>query len=169
MANTSAVRITPQHFVAIDSYTRLANATPYTAGDAISDHATTPTVLTFNVGPKNWGGIIDNVVVTKTNTTLTNAAWHLYFFDTTIAVAGIRDNLVDNILAAEWLTRLGFLEILEAQWEANANAAIWEESPAAIPFVADASGKVYAALIADVAYTPASGEVIAVSIAGRLD
>ena len=158
-------------FEAQDTYTRLANTTQYTAGDAISDHATTPTVLDFSVGKiKGAGGKINNVVITKTNTTLTSAAWHLYLFDTTIAVAGIKDNLVDAITAAEWLTCIGFLEILEADWEANATTAIWNKSNLDIPFVPGVSTtSIFGALIADATYTPASGEVISVMLSGEQD
>ena len=67
------------------SFTRLANATQYTAGDAVSDNATTATVATFTLldmrsGPGR-GGRITGLSLYKSDQDLTGADFDIYLFD----------------------------------------------------------------------------------------
>ena len=160
------------HRTATDSWTRLANTTPYTAGDTISDHGTTPTkVLTFSAMSKgdSRGGKITGGLLISDNANVTNAAFDLYLFDTTVAVAGFKDNLTCAVTDAEFKTAIGLVSFAAAGTLTVITGSV-STSESTFSYSLPAGSKdIYGVLIARGAYTPASGEVLTIRLHAELD
>lgn len=154
------------------SLTRPANATAYTAGDAVTDN--TPAVLVFANASRDAGrtGSIDTLVITGSANVATKPDLELWLFDT--APAAVADNAAFAPTDAEALRCVGVIPIPVADWKVGLSGA-------------DAAGNVvqtirnigliyrtlttalYGQLVIRNAYVPVSGEVFTVNLMSTLD
>ena len=151
--------------------TRLANATQYTANDALSDNATAGTILTFNaVAPqKGEGGIIRSLVVHKTDQDTTAAAFRLHLFHTTVVGTGFEDNVEIAITDAEWQTCVGSIAIPQASWLNVITGNLQTVLDVNLGYqCAAADNKLYGVVVVEDTHTPGSGEVFTFKLSGEV-
>lgn len=150
-------------WMARSSFTRLANATPYSVGDAVSDDATTPTALNFaKVARFNGGtGIIRSLSLYKSDQDLSSATFDILLFTATPAAAGFRDNLTIAVTDAEYAASfVGRIEMASASGQALSTGDVWTVNDINIPYrCATNDVDLYGVVRVDATYTPASGEV----------
>lgn len=150
------------------SYTRPANTTAYTAGDILSNDATTSTILTFaGVTPQidTGGGVIVGLSVVDSAYVATNLQGELWLFQSsTLTLAG--DNVActftdANLQAGNLIGVIPFSTAYVglATSGAGGNAVIVPPSAILIPFVCGSGLKdIYGAVVVRNAYVPVSGE-----------
>lgn len=151
----------------VSSITRPANATQYTALDAVSD-ATADAHHTFTNpldASQNTGEIVAARCISD-NPAGTSPDFALWLFHTDVAVTA--DNVPATFTDAEALTSIGVLEFDTADWQVNAANAACTITPR-LPFVLARVGDgtidtIYGQLVERGTYTPASGEVITVEL-----
>lgn len=161
-----------KHVLRTASFDRPANTTQYTAGDGVSDDATTPTAMTFAkvVTTDSIGGRIRSVVLHKTDQDLTSADFVLYLFDTAPAAVGFDDNGAIAITDAEWQACLGGIALAASDGKSVVTGDIWSKTNLDLAFqCASGSRDIYGVLVADGTYTPASGETFTVRLGVESD
>ena len=149
------------------SLTRPANATAYTAGDAVS--ATGDGHLEFPgaVEVGRLSGSISNARLISGANQATKLDAELWLFRSDIA--DVADNAAFAPTDAELLTLVGIIDFPVADWKiGNATAgaggnAVCEVTSLGIAFKA-AESKIYGQLVARNGYTPVSGEVFSVEL-----
>ena len=155
------------------TFTRPADTTQYTAGDAVSDNATTPTAATFLLSGLSTqtgsGGIIRSVSLYKSDQDLTTASFQVNFFDTQPAAAGWEDNAPIAITDAEWQRSIGMVQLLTGTHGFTAvTGDIYTRSGLDLPYqYVTGDSPIYVVLTAAAAYTPASGEAITLIVSGE--
>jgi len=147
---------------------RPADTNAYTSGDLVANSTTAGSVVVPNVGAQSvegGKGKILRVQIDKTGTGITNAAFRVHLH-TTAPVATNGDNGV-------WLTtRAGYLGSVDvAVDKAFSNGASGTGAPTdPIPFDLPAGSKrIFAAIEARGAYTPASAEQFTVTLETESD
>lgn len=147
-----------------DSVTRPAgNTTQYTAGDAISDNATTPTAagyfaLSFGA-PAGSGLLLTDFTLHKSDHDVTTADISVLLFTTAPAFAGWEDNAALAITDAEMLECKGVVNFTSAGW-VNTILGDVQTVQASLGVVLAYTGTVlYGIMVAVGAYTPADAEV----------
>lgn len=148
--------------------TRPANATQYTATDAVS--TTAGAVLTFAgvASHVKMGGRITGLCVHKTKQDETAADFDLALFDTTFTAGSIADNAAIALTDAEWQTCVGFVAMEAADWRNVVTGSVWHKTNLDWPFQCAAnSTSLFGCVIARGAYTPASGEVFTIRLSGE--
>lgn len=145
-------------------FSRPANTTAYANGDLVANSTTPGSVvpLEFAVaGSAGQGGKVNRIIIAKTATSLTNAAFKLHLFAKPPTVAnGDNGAISANGFASNYL---GSAAVTVDQ--AHSDGAIGV-ADVAIPFQCEpGETKIYGLLEATAAYTPASAESIKVSIA----
>lgn len=157
-------------FVRTATFTRLANATQYTVGDAVSDDATTATAATFTLpsmaGVDKMGGVIHSVTLHKSDQDQTSADFDIYFFDTQPAGTNYEDNVEVAITDAEWKNCIGFVRIASAtDWSSVKTGDIACKTNLDLPYQCVAgSTSLYFVIVAQGTYTPASGEIFTLRV-----
>lgn len=156
------------------TFTRLANTTQYTAGDAVSDNATTATVATFTLANmcsgKGGGGRIDSIVLHKSDQDLTAADFDIYLFDTAVDGANFEDNVAHGLTDAELATCLGFVALTAAaDGIAMTTGDLYHKTNLDWTYGLYAGTSIYVVIIARGAYTPASAEVFTLRFSGEID
>lgn len=172
-ANRAGSRsISSQQVEVSDSFTRPADTTAYTAGDAISNATgTTHTYLTFSdcAAAVGGGGTVISGVLASSANQGTKLDAELWLFHT--APTAMEDNAAFDPTDAEMLTVVGIIEFGTSDWyvgNAGAGAtgnAVALGSTGVFPFVCQSTSKdLYGLLVARNAYTPVSGEVLTVTL-----
>ena len=152
------------------SVTRPANTTAYADGDAVST-VTTDAHLEFEGAVRKQGGrmsgTINSARITSSANQVTLPAMDLWLFNADITETA--DNAAFAPTDAEALSRIGFIQFPEADWEplnrgagANGNAGC-EVHGLNIVFQSVAP-TIYGQLVVRNAYTPVSGEVFTVEL-----
>jgi hypothetical protein len=145
-------------------YTRPANTTAYTAGDALSDSASAPTVLTFTSIP--FDSILNEVLVTSSVKGGTLPQFKLWLFDT--APTPVNDNAALALTDAENDTVVAVIALGESSQSSAVNNARLEAT-AQQRIIRAKTTVLYGLIEVTNAYTPASEEVIKVTIKGYSD
>jgi len=166
-------------FIRTASFTRLSNTTQYTAGDAVSDDATTATAATFtlpNMGAmKGMGGIIHSVTLHKSDDDLTGADFDVYFFSSQPVGTGYEDNVAVAITDTEWQSCVGFVSFVgSTDGRSVANGNIYTKTNLDLPYECGADtttivAPLYFVIIARGTYTPASGEIITLTVGAVIE
>lgn len=136
----------------------------YTAGDAISDHATTPTVagyftLDFKGRP---GAAIElrDFTLHKSTNGVTNCAIDVLIFTTVPAVAGFQNDVACAITDAEMLECKGVVKFAAADWTNAITGAVQTVSKTILVVPTSASSTVYGIMLAQGAYTWVNSDVM---------
>lgn len=141
----------------LQSITRPANATPYSAGDALSAD-TDDAHYTFGCAT---AGTIRQVILHSSQAAETAPDLELWLFDTDVATTA--DNDAFSPTDAEMLTIIGMVSFPNASWIAGGggNSAIIVQPDIAYML---RSANLYGQLVARSAYTPESGEVLSAQL-----
>lgn len=146
--------------------TRPADTTAYAVGDAITDSTSAPTTASVSsVGSGNSGAIeIDSVIVTSTvkGTILP----YLKLFISNASFTATNDNSAFALSDAENDAGACVID-MGAPYSATNNARLDRHDLGIVMNTGASDNKLYLALIADNAYTPASGEVFKIILRGR--
>lgn len=162
----------PTPWVRRITFTRPANTTAYTLGDAVSDDATTPTATTFLLSglstKVDTGGIIKSATLYKSDSDLTNASFQINFFDTQPAAAGWDDNAAVAITDDEWKRCYGFAQLVTGtDSSAVQTGDVYCKTNLDLPYAyVTGSSPIYVVITALAAYTPASAEVFTLVVGG---
>lgn len=121
------------------SFVRPADATPYTAGDEISNHATAGSVVrpTFDLSGFTRGRILRagvSVTPASGNVVITAFNFNLLLFKTPSAPAAVGDNVTHPITAAQRATAIGHFLFDDGGWvnplgAFTAAASAWQHVP----------------------------------------
>jgi predicted ribonuclease toxin of YeeF-YezG toxin-antitoxin module len=162
-------------FKAVNSIVRPANTTAYAVGDLINDTAAT-TLLQFDFGTENANATLEINHVTLMSdyisaaTKLDAALW--FFNASTInsagAVSQVTDNAAFNPSWAQIIAKMeGMVESMADVGTLGTSAyTIADESTTIVKL--DSNGKIWVAITANNAYTPASGENMRLTIKGYI-
>jgi len=151
------------------SKTRPADTTAYTAGDAINDSTSAPTVFTFNecVRFEGGSGVIARVMIDDSAAQSTKLSAELWLFDTTYTPDN--DNAAITPTDAEMQTVVAVIPVStsyvgDATSGAGGNVLL-TSGVVNVPFkCASGSKALYGMLVARNAYTPVSAEVFNVRL-----
>ena len=142
------------------SVTRLANTTQYAINDVLSDHASTPSLLTFQGAARTNGAlayIVGGTMVTST-VAATAAQIRLMLFGT--APAAENDNEAFTPTDADALKCIGWITFDTYQDGVLNKIYVGRLEGQPLQFdCADTADDIYAIPVLQNAYTPASGEV----------
>lgn len=166
--NRNLVPERPRIKEAQDSVTRPANTTQYTAGDAISDNATTPTAAGYFAldfeGLQQGGLTLLDFTLHKSDQDQTSADIFLLLFTTAPAFAGWEDNAALAITDAEMQECKGVIKFDADDW-ANVITGDIQTVSKPIGIVAAAStSTIYGIMVAGAGYTPGSEEVFTLTV-----
>lgn len=160
-------------------FTRPNNSTQYTAGDAVSDNATSATVATFTLSDMarapGLGGRITNVTLHKTDQDLTGADFDIYLFDAAVAGTSFEDNAAHALTDAELQTCIGFVSLTAASHAVSGGMITGDlYSRSNLDWAYGFSGTgtstdLYVVVIARGTYTPAANEVFTIRFGGEMD
>lgn len=144
------------------TFTRPANTTAYADGDAITDSASAPTIITFSDCAQiiGGGGTIVAATLITSNGTTTNFDVRLILSHGTLTPTN--DNAAADVSAAQAKDLFGSIKFASADARGLTSSKIVSAMAAdlPLPFVCAAASKdLSGELVADGAYTPASGEV----------
>ena len=137
--------------------TRLANTTAYTAGDEVSDVASSsahPWVFTNAALANGTGGRIAKVRLQASDPLCVSAIFRLYLFDTAPTMVG--DNLAYALLAAEYTARKGYIDIGPLVTSVGTGVAEISQDLGMDYVCAAADTALYGVLVVQSAYTPLS-------------
>lgn len=155
-------------------FTRPANTTGYTAGDIVSDNATTTTIQELtNVARANGGsGYITGArLATDMKSITPKIRVHLYSTIAGAIVSG--DNLPHKSIYADIGKRLGYFDLpamITGTDATNSTSSGAADFTLRIPFVCDAASRnLYFVLETLDAFTPASGQKFTLTIAADLN
>ena|SRR5690349_8639466 len=153
-----------KNFVAQIQFTRPSNTTQYTAGDAVSDDATTATIGSFTLkgvaSRMNGGGKILSVLLHKTDQDLTGADFDVYFFDTAPSGANFEDNAAVALTDAEVQACVGWVALTAAADGVSMGTGDLFGEPTGIAYECKGgTTNLYVVIVARGTYTPASAEV----------
>jgi hypothetical protein len=168
--NISEVNRFPRTYECQDSVTRPANADIYTAGDAISDNATTPTsagyfALDFATQTQGYGSVVlTDFTLHKSDHDVTAASFWLLLFTTAPAFAGWEDNAALAITDAEMKECKGVVSFAAADWANVITGDIQTVSKTIGIVFGSSQTTVYGILVAGDAYTPSSGEIFTLTV-----
>ena len=162
-ANRNLVAGAPRIKEAQDSVTRPNNTTAYTAGDAMSDNATTATAagaFTLDFEGLHQGGLtLLDFTMHKSDQDQANCDIFVLLFTTLPAVAGWEDNAASAITDAEMLECKGVVKFDADDW-CNCGTGDVQTVPKPIGIVcASGTTTIYGIMIAGAAYEPGASEV----------
>ena len=156
------------------TFTRPSNTTQYTAGDAVSDDATTPTAATFALATDlsvvgSAGGKIRAVTLHKSDQDLTAASFRILFFDTQPAAAGWEDNAAIAITDAEFKRCIGFVDLTTGTDGVSVvTGDLFCKSNLDLSYrYVTGTSPIYVVIVATDTYTPASAEVFTLTVHGE--
>lgn len=147
-------------------WTRPADTTPYTAGDAVSDDATTATAATFTLLGMGTGGIIQSVTLHKTDPDAVGADFDIYFFTTQPGGTTYEDNAATAITDAVMQTCVGFVTLTaSADGRSLSLSDLYCKTNLNLPYeCATGTSALYFVVIARGAYTPGNAEVFTLKV-----
>jgi hypothetical protein len=156
------------------SFTREANANPYTAGDVISSAATTlvPSITLAGLARVNAGTgyIVGAKVAFNVKSVVPRLRVYLYTVNTAV-VGG--DNLPQVMLYADYSKLMGFFDLPAMFTPAdttNSTASFTQDMTIRVPFAcATATTTLYATLVALDAVTLTSGSAVTISLIAEQD
>ena len=164
-------------FAAEAVYTRIASHAAYAQGDAVSNSATVPTPLTFNVNfpPSSWQWIV-GVRITDSDVATLAANWRLWLLSGAAPPADTGAAFDDNAALAltEGATdgttnKLQAVFALDTAYSTGVNERYEQWTPP-IPIQVGASGLLYGILSVDNAYDPSAiSNTIKVELVGEAD
>lgn len=167
-ANTTTVVGTPQLIELQGTITRPNDATQYTAGDAISDNATTPTAagyFSWNFASRMGGSVfITDALFHKSDTDLTTCSIGMMLFTTLPALAGFEDNGAIAITDAEMKECKGIIKWPDADWDTVITGDVCHVKPNIGLVLPAATTTVFGILFAIDAYTPSAQEILTVTL-----
>lgn len=152
---------TPKRVVEAE-FTRPANATQYTAGDAVG--TSTTNVLTFSRVGKHGDGAVKIAgfrVMKSDGTDITGATFRLHLY--TVAPTAIADNAANTVLYANRANYVGYLDTGTMIASGGAAYSHLNVTPPLVVVTGD-SGNLYGALETLGTYTPASAETFSVGL-----
>ena len=166
-ANTTTQARRSRIVEAQDSVTRPNDTTQYTAGDPISDNATTPTAagyFVFDFAGQVGAGLrlLDFTAHKSTNAT-TGADFDLLLFTALPALAGFEDNAACAITDAEMQDCKGVVRFTNGAWTNVITGAVQTVSFERGVVLASTSSILYGILINASTYTPAASEVFTIT------
>lgn len=143
------------------TFTRPANTTAYADGDAITDSASSPSVLEFeNVGSGSSQFVeITNVILTTTAAAAAPGV-ELWLFDTTFTA--VNDNSAFTLTDAENLTVVAVVPIGN-KFAATNNGFLQSDDLTKIVKLGEGTS-LYGMLVATASYTPANAEVFDITL-----
>lgn len=156
-ADPALVAITKTVGTTTATYTRPADATPYTAGDCLSNSTSAPTAggLTFTVASANGkGGFISGLSIISSAAPATPLQGELHLFDT--APTAINDNAAFTVSDAEMLTWVGMIPFALSTIGANSQGLV----ECNLPFTTVSATTLRGLVRVVNGYTPASAEVL---------
>lgn len=146
------------------SFTRPANTTAYTADDLVANHGTAGSVVVPHVAAARFpggNGAIKGVQVTKSDPTLTNAAFRVHFFTAAPTVT----NGDNGAFAPTNGHAKGYLGHVDVTLDEAIGDAGMGRAAADLQFDTVApNADLYMLLEAKGAYTPASAEVFTIEL-----
>lgn len=162
-------------FVRTVAFTRPADTTQYSAGDAVSDEdTTTATAATFvlpNMGAMaGMGGVIHSVTLHKTDQDQTGADFDIYFFKGPVAGTGFEDNAAIAITDAEWQTCVGWVRFVASTDAVSVvTGDLYTKTNLDLPYECGTDtttvvAPLYFVVVARGTYTPASAEVFTMTV-----
>jgi hypothetical protein len=153
------------YFEVSASYTRPNDTTAYTAGDALSDSTTAPTVLTFSSVVNQVGGAfcITDIIMDSSANPGTLIQPQLWLFDT--APTPTNDNAALSLTDAEALTAI-LVKSLGSSYTATNNSKFLETNFSTRGKCTSASTSLYGLIKVLNAYTPVANETITVKVKG---
>ena len=164
-----------RQFLRTVTFTRPADTTQYTAGDAVSDATTTATAATFVLtgmaANAHIGGKITGVSLYKSDQDQTGADFDVYFFDTQPAATGWDDNAAIAITDAEWKQCVGFVRLVASTDAVSVvSGDLYHRTNLDLVYqCVSGSTLLYPVIVARGAYTPASAEVFTLRICGEVN
>lgn len=153
-------------------FTRPANTTQYSIGDALSDNATTPTAATFALSglatSLDTGGVIKAVTLYKGDQDQTGASFQVNFFDTQPAAAGWEDNAAIAITDDEWKRTIGYVQLSASSDVSNVvTGDAYCKSNLDLPYAyVTGTSPIYIVITLLGTYTPASAEPFTLVVSG---
>lgn len=157
-------------------FTRPSNTTQYTAGDAVSDDATTATIATFTLkgmaAISNGGGEIKTVLLHKTDQDLTGADFDVYLFRAAPSGANFEDNAAVALTDAEWQSCVNFVQFRASADSVSVNTGdLLARTNLNIHygFGGMTTRDLYVVIVARGTYTPFAEEVFTLNISGEMD
>ena len=135
--------------------TRLGNTTAYTAGDEVSDVASSsahPWVFANSARAVGGAGWITKVRLQSSDPLNVSAIYRLYLFDT--APTQVGDNLAYALLGAEFGVREGFIDIGPMVTSVGTGVASIHQDTRVRYVCAAADTSLYGVLVIQAAYTP---------------
>lgn len=165
---------TAQPWIRRITFTRPSNTTQYTAGDAVSDDATTPTAATFALATDlstvgGSGGKIRAVTLHSSDQDLVAKSFRIFFFDTQPAAAGWEDNAAIAITDDEFKRCIGFVDLTTATDIVSCvtgDIGCKSNLDLSYQYVTGVS-PIYVVIVATDTYTPASAEVFTLTVHGE--
>jgi hypothetical protein len=147
---------------ATDEFTRPADTTAYTIGDAVGG-AASDTVFPFTNAAKNTGGSsrLKSVKIAKSGTTITLATFRLALFRT--APTAVADNAAFPIAYADRNAIIGYVDM--DIMASNGGGGGFTFKTVDIPLKFTTGKTLYGVLIALGAYVPANAETFAIELA----
>lgn len=146
-----------------DSYTRPADTTAYTAGDALSNSTSAPVALIFRNAVRDGSSILEAAICVDSVAAGTKPDLELWLFHTT--PTPVNDNSAFAISDAEALTLVGVVSFPVANFKASSNNCVCQTADIALPVHgvlgqrARKTQDLFGLVVVRNAYTPASAEV----------
>ncbi len=149
------------------SFTRPANTTPYAANDAVNNSAGAPSAMEFTVARVASGSGYITKARIVTNVAIVAPQLRLWLFNAA-APAQDGDNVAAGVYWANRASMVGYIDFPYMATEgASGNAAHALTTDVRLPFIADASMKLYGILFTRTAFTPTSAQEFYVSLAAE--
>jgi hypothetical protein len=158
----------PTHKSVTASFARPANTTAYASGDIVANNAAGASVVAVQLAVSQRpgrGGQITRVMLAKTSTSLTAAAFRVHLFAALPAVTS-----GDNAALAAAGVAAGYLGAADITMSAAFTDGAYGAAAVAIDFRLPAGAtEIFALVEARDVYTPASAETFKISLAVVLD
>ena len=170
---TSTIVSTPRMVKAQNTITRLANATQYTADDAVSNSITTPTLAGYfklPIASRSGGGFtFTDLVLHKSDQDQVSAAFDVFLFDTLPAVTGFNDAAEIAMTDAEYAACQEIVSFSAGGWK-DVKTGDLQSVRQVFGFVCAADDvNAYGILVVRATYTPAASEVFTLTAKGYQD
>lgn len=149
-------------------FTRPNDTIAYTAGDAVSNSDSAPTILQFELGEGKASGKISDALAMSSVNAGTKPDLELWLFDSVVAAGSFVDNAACAVTDAELLTAVARINFPVASWiGVGANAAC-HVTPGH-RFNSLQVSVLYGVVVVRNAYTPAANEVFTFRLKVELD
>lgn len=167
---TTKALVTFDTAIVIDTITRPANATPYTAGDVIANNDDSYLTFPGSVKPPKWTGMISGARIMSSANQATKPDIEMWLFRS--PPTEIADNDAFAPSDAEVRELVGIVSFPVASWQVGnpgsgaAGNCVCEAMPKAIPLRGgvNPSDTIYGLLVVRNAYTPVSAEEFRVEL-----